>query len=431
VFKCWDAVDRLLGSTKQHDYELAVAATPEELLNRHSPPINIPPKQPEYIPNEYLVALKSTVQNPNEVATKLAESGAIKILHVYSSRGFNGFAAYIPPDEVAKVRNHPTVRIFEQNMKFYKEQQIIPTGVRRVGADRSSFRAGKGFGSVNATIAVLDTGCDRTHPDLNVVLTMGFGAANISGVDGDGHGTHVAGIAAARDNNLGVVGVAPGARLWGIKVLDDTGAGTTADILAGIDFIAQNAGKVQVANMSFGGGFSLILNDATDNLVRSGVVVTASAGNTSIDATLHSPGGSAVLAFSVAAMADSDGQPGGRGPSTSAGPDDTFADFSNFGTLVDVLAPGVDILSTFPGNRYQVFSGSSQAAPHVAGLVAIARRSDRSPVRNFRSPTIGAPGTPPDQVELLMRRAVREHIRGITQFGDQRPLYPLLNAQPF
>ncbi len=295
--------------------------------------------------------------------------------------------------------------------------QELPTGIRRIGADQSSTKAGDGGGDVNAVIAIIDTGIDLDHPDLNVIFNKGFGYA--SGEDDNGHGTHVAGTAAARDNTIGVVGVAPGAKLWALKVLDAYGSGYYSDVIAAVNFCKDNAynpttnpNGVMVANMSLGGGFSSSMNSAVNNCVAAGVVVCVAAGNSSANAANTSPA-SAASAITVAALADSDGKPGGLGGSTFYGNDDTFASFSNYGTIVDVIAPGVSIKSTLMGGGYGWSSGTSMSSPHAAGLFGLAKSANLNAT--------------PDQLRTNVLNAVTENIPGIY---DSRN-YPLLNAKAF
>ncbi|MDH3658154.1 MAG: S8 family peptidase [Nitrosopumilus sp.] len=223
---------------------------------------------------------------------------------------------------------------------------------------------------VDVDIAILDTGIDVNHPDLNVVEFVNF-VSRSSNDDRQGHGSHVAGISAALDNNEGVVGVAPGARLWAVKVLGDNGQGSTSSIISGIDYVTQHADEIEVVNMSLGGEFSSdILDQAISNSVLAGVIYIVAAGNDGRDAASFSPASHPEV-VTVSAMADSDGKSSALGPSTSAGNDDSFATFSNFGAVVDIASPGVDIQSTFRDGGYAKLSGTSMASPHVAGIAAL------------------------------------------------------------
>lgn len=184
----------------------------------------------------------------------------------------------------------------------------------------------------------------------------------------------------AIDNGSGVVGVAPGARLWAVRVLDNRGSGFLSWVLCGVNWVAENAGTVEVANMSLGfSGTSVALNDAIDAAVARGIVFAVAAGNSNADAGNNSPANHPAV-LTVSALADSNDLPGGGGPATSYGPDDTLASFSNYGSVVDLAAPGVDILSTYKGSAYTRMSGTSMASPHVAGAAALYLATRPKPV---------------------------------------------------
>jgi subtilisin family serine protease len=184
----------------------------------------------------------------------------------------------------------------------------------------------------------------------------------------------VAGTIGAIDNGIGVVGVAPGARLWAVKVLNSNGSGYSSWIVAGIDWVAANADTIEVANMSLGGsGFNQAEYDAIQGAVNAGVAFAVAAGNSDDDANNYSPAAFDNV-LTVSALADFDGDPGGSGsPTCRDDQDDTLADFSNWGTAVDIAAPGVCILSTFPieQGQYGTISGTSMASPHAAGALAL------------------------------------------------------------
>ncbi|HEV2107818.1 MAG TPA: S8 family serine peptidase, partial [Thermomicrobiales bacterium] len=189
--------------------------------------------------------------------------------------------------------------------------------------------------------------------------------------DDNGHGTHAAGTAAAKDNNTGVVGVAPGARLWAVKVLAANGSGSYSSLICGVDWVTQNAGTIGVANLSLAGTAPSStctadlqstdpFHEAICRSVNAGVTYAVAAGNSSADASAYVPASFNEI-ITVSAVNDQDGKPGG----------DSFASFSNYGSAVDIAAPGVGILSTLNTGGYGKMSGTSMASPHVAGAVAL------------------------------------------------------------
>ena len=310
--------------------------------------------------------------------------------HTYS-RALKGFSAELTPEQERALAADPEVAAIIPDRPVRKLAAVaaqpgtsVPPGVRR------SLRAPAGIVREAATsaVAVLDSGVDLDHPDLNV--TAGANCATTGAPDDvDGHGTHVAGTIAAKDDGVGVVGVAPGTRIVAVKVLDDTGMGTTSTVLCGIDWVIANraALDIEVANLSLGGAGvrSTCATDVEHNgycrLAAAGVTTVVAAGNDGWNLGDPPPDipASYPEVLTVSAMTDTDGRPGGLGPAPTcsrADADDRFAAFSNFATLpVDtdhlVAAPGVCIRSTYPGGGTARMSGTSMAAPHVAGLVAL------------------------------------------------------------
>ncbi len=228
----------------------------------------------------------------------------------------------------------------------------VPWGVARVNAPAAWGRA-RGAG---VKVAVIDTGIDRTHPNLSPNIKGGrnlIANAKPEAFDDDqGHGTHVSGTIAAAALSTGPVGVAPEAWLYGVKVLDQWGGGTFADVIAGIQWAAEN--RMDVVNMSLGASFAPeSLRAAVQAAVRAGLVVVAAAGNS---------GGSVGVPASypeVIAVSASDSA-------------NKLADFSSRGPQVAFIAPGVDVLSTAMGGGTTTMDGTSMACPHVAGLAALA-----------------------------------------------------------
>jgi len=331
---------------------------------------------PSPVPDRYIIILNDGA-NPWSVANEMAQERGLGLSHVYGT-AVNGFSATVPRGQLDNITSDPRVNYIEQDsvVSIFKKPagnpgkggndggsttqppQVIPTGITRIGGPVS--------GSVNVNVAVIDTGIDASHPDLNVIDGVNF-AKGKSWSDGNGHGTHVSGTIAAKNNDIGVVGVAPGANLYAVKVLDNRGSGFMSDVIAGVNWVAANAGTIDVANMSLGGSTSSTLNAAVENAINAGVVFVVAAGNNSGDACLKSPA-SAPNAITVSALDDRDG----------ISNNDPFAYFSNYGSCVDMIAPGVLILSTWKGGDYKTISGTSMASPHVAGAAALYLASNTS-----------------------------------------------------
>ena len=287
--------------------------------------------------------------------------------------------------------------------------QIVPDSVKRTvpvnvsesegqETDTSSISAG-GRQPVNADIAILDTGVSLTHPDLNVYRNVSFVDGVTSGDDDQGHGSHVAGIAAAEDNTVGVLGVAPGARIWAIKICDKFGECKISDEIKGLEYATQHADEIDVLNVSIENPNSPALNKAIKEAVNAGITVVVAAGNNASNAATSSPANSPDV-LSVSAIGDSDGQCGSEGPdmenSGKSVADDSFAFFSNYGPDVKLAAPGVNVFSTYNGSNYALDSGTSMAAPHVAGAAALykAQFPDATPAEVISALT--SSGTLPD-----------------------------------
>lgn len=349
------------------------------------------------IPAQYIVVLRNDVTDPATAAEDIAQKHGLALGLVYK-HALKGFSAKIPAQVLDKLESDARVSYVEQDQlvqAFILQPQhhqsgheggqgkpagtttqpaeVIPTGINRIDAERSIER------TVDVDIAIIDTGIDLKHPDLNVVRGVTCsGAGKPGGNDDNGHGTHVAGTAAAKDNAIGVVGVAPGAKLWAVKVLDKFGSGTISCVIAGVDYVTANAAEIEVANMSLGCRcHSDALHTAVKNSVAAGVTYTVAAGNSASDVKDFDPA-SYPEVITVSAIADSDGKCGGQGTATNYGADDTFATFSNFGSGVDLAASGVDIFSTYKGQGYATASGTSMASPHVAGVAGLYKASNPS-----------------------------------------------------
>ena len=338
--------------------------------------------------DSYIVVLKDSAAS-GKVAKEHSSRDDARVDHVYRA-ALKGYSARMSPTAVARIQQDSRVLYVQRDGVVTTAAQTTPTGVNRSNADASPTAAIDGVDNrVNIDVAVIDTGVDLDHPDLNVYTA---GAKNCStgrsADDGNGHGTHVAGTVGAIDNGDGVVGMAPGARIWPVRVLDNRGSGTFSGIVCGIDFVTANADKIEVANMSLGGGGADdgncgnsnndAMHRAICNSVAAGVTYVVAAGNSSADSA-----GSVPAAYdeviTVSALADFNGLPGGGAPATCRSDvDDTFADFSNYGADVDIIAPGVCINSTWMLGGYNTISGTSMASPHVAGGAALYKANNPS-----------------------------------------------------
>ncbi len=362
--------------------------------------------QAQVIPEQYIVVLKDNT--PSAKGKDIAAQNRVKMGHQFS-HAIKGFVFNGNAKAAAAIAKNPNVAYVEQDLVAQASVQSLTPGVDRMEIDLNAIANIDGVDErVDVDVAVLDTGIDVDHPDLPEVVggrrfyTITSGRPRNRGSfednnydDDEGHGTHVAGSIAALDNNIGVVGVAPGARLWAIKVLDSNGSGSFSDIIKGIDWVTARADVIEVANMSLSGQGSLAsLRTALQNATNAGVVFVVAASNDSLDVygqdgVFNTNDDIIPAAYpevaTISAMGDTDGQDGGIGADTSRFTgDDTFADFTNYssnvtgsnpvnspGAAIDVAGPGVDILSTYPGGGYANASGTSMASPHVAGLVAL------------------------------------------------------------
>ena len=327
----------------------------------------------EKVPNQYIVVLKDDdfLLSTNSPAVEAIKQGA-GLRHIFD-HALHGFAMKVPNDKVLQaVMKIPEVDYVQPDIKVTAFVQSLPTGIDRADGDLSSTKSGDGSGVVDVDIGIMDTGIDPNHPDLNVYKQVSFVSGTSSGNDDNGHGTAVAGVAAAKDNSQGVVGVAPGARLWAIKVLDSNGIGFMSDLIEGIDYVTQHAKEIEVVNLSFGGdGSSDALHTAIIKSVSAGVTYVTAAGNEAKDASSVIPA-SFPEVIAVSAIVDIDGKCGAKSSiSTTAGKDDTFASFSNYGSVIDIAAPGVLIKTTTKGDSYSSFTGTSAATPHVTGAAAL------------------------------------------------------------
>src|SRR5215207_7759491 len=310
------------------------------------------------IPGRYVVVFdEGEVQDPTAVARQHAQRHGAEVLYTYQY-AIEGYAARLPEGRLDEVRADGRVAYVEPDQTMYAEAQTLPWGIDRIDADVSSTKAGNGSGAVSGVNAyVIDTGI-YGHTDLYRVKHVNF-VGDGRNTDCNGHGTHVAGTLAAKDNTTDVVGVAPGAPLTGVKVLGCNGSGATSGVIKGVDWVTANARKPAIANMSLGGSLSQALDDAVRRSAGGGIFYSIAAGNNGADACLHSP---------ARAGAGTDNGIATVAATTSS---DMETSWSNYGPCVDVWAPGASVLSTKKGGGTTTMSGTSMAAPHVGGGAAL------------------------------------------------------------
>ncbi len=390
------------------------AATPEApdpgFANEQPRSLELSEKNGKAIPNRYIVVLRDSVAGPAQVARAQvrAKDGELGLIYRHALKGYS---AQLSKADAAALTRDPRVKYVTPDRWAESFEQTMPTGVGRIFApENETLQINEEEDEwVDADVAVIDTGIDNfEHPELNVAghticIPVDFdaevsGCQDDEGTDGHYHGTHVAGTIGAVDDDSGVVGVAPGARLWGVKVLDDWGGGAESWIIAGVDWVTAHAEQIEVANMSLGCGpienkqthelevcEMSALEEAIDASIDAGVVYVVAAGNAGVDAEYASPAHNPDV-ITVSALADYDAEPGGlvdppfssyfckekKSGESDVGLDDTLASFSNYGELIDIAAPGVCIISNWHGgDNMGTISGTSMAAPHVAGAAAI------------------------------------------------------------
>lgn len=291
-----------------------------------------------------------------------ASGGQVKYVYQYIA----AVAAALPSQAVEALEKNPKVAYVEPDFEVYalarppalaKPPQPPPQPSETIPWGISKIRAPEAWATSRGTeikVAILDTGIDITHPDLRVVGGVTYVWGTRSYNDDNGHGTHVAGIVAALDNDIGVIGVAPEAALYAVKVLNRYGSGYISWIIAGIEWSITN--KMQVISMSFGSSSdSTSLHEECDKAYGLGIVLVAAAGNSGPkDYTVNYP----AKYDSVIAVGATDST-------------DTVASWSSRGPELSVAAPGVSIYSTYKGSTYATMSGTSMACPHVTGTVAL------------------------------------------------------------
>ncbi len=346
------------------------------------------------LPGRYIVTLRDLPGPLDDTVRGLVGSLGGQLHFLYGTV-FQGFAATLPDVAVPILRNHPLVASIEQDRTVSVVQtvgtQANPTyGLDRINQRKLPLDAIYSYTTTasNITAYVIDTGILATHQDFGGRVTgPGFTAINDGrgSSDCNGHGTHVAGTVGGS-----TYGVAKGVKLVAVRVLGCDGSGTNSGVIAGVDWVAANAPAGSVANMSLGGGASSALDTAVTNAVNRGVVMVVAAGNDSSNACNYSPA-RAAAAITVGATTSTDAR----------------ASYSNFGSCVDVFAPGSNIPSAWytSNTATNTISGTSMASPHVAGIAALVRSAQ--------------PNLTPGEVASVITRSATSGV--ITSVGTGSP----------
>jgi Subtilase family/Peptidase inhibitor I9 len=322
----------------------------------------------------YIVVLNDDVAHPANLAHRHEENRGADIGHIYGV-AIKGYSAELTPGELHAIRQDPNVDYVERDYPVHFDSQAPATGLIRVHGPSNPLLDidGKDDVRINADVAVIDNGV-QDHVDLNLVQSVDCSYSSCPASVGfaTGHGTHVAGIIGARDNQIGVIGAAPGVRITSLQV-----TGEISDIVAAVNWVTARASTFEVVNMSLSCYCQpQSLKDAIAASIEKGVVYVASANNESQDIDGTAPAGFPDV-IAVSWMNDYDGASGARGKATCnpggyyAGRDDSLSDYSGWGEKIDITAPGSCIRSTWPYDSYKLQSGSSMAAPLVAGAAAV------------------------------------------------------------
>lgn len=287
----------------------------------------------------------------NDHVAILSEEEEVEIELLHEFETIPVLSVELSPEDVDALELDPAISYIEEDAEVTTMQQTVPWGITRVQAPAVHNRGITGSG---VRVAILDSGIS-THEDLNVRGGVSFVPGETTYADLNGHGTHVAGTVAALNNSIGVVGVAPSADLYAVKVLGANGRGSVSGIAQGLEWAAQN--NMHIANMSLGAeGPSSTLERAVNYATSRDVLVIAATGNNG---------------------SGSVGYPARYANAMAVGATDQNnrrANFSQYGTGIDIVAPGVNVQSTYPGNRYVSMNGTSMATPHVAGAAALVKQ---------------------------------------------------------
>ncbi|KAL1921728.1 uncharacterized protein VTP21DRAFT_10370 [Calcarisporiella thermophila] len=401
-------IRRILNCLLAASIAASVMAAPVDVKEDNLAPLNVPQGEAKVVDGSYIVVYKPNADQNGAISDQAIKAG---LKHVYDIEDFKGFSGKFDADTLKKIRADPAVAYVERDSILtinVDEDDGAPWGANAPwGLARISHRkkltnstldkyvynpnAGKGV-----TAYVIDTGIFVKHPDFEGRARVGKTFTEDGDEDGQGHGTHVAGTIGSK-----TYGVAKKVKLVAVKVLNNSGSGTVSDIIAGIDWVVKDAkkgkNKKAVANMSLGGGASDVLDEAVNKAADAGIHFAVAAGNYNIDACKLSPS-RASKAISTAA----------------SDVEDKKASFSDWGKCVDIIAPGVGVLSTSNDGKSKVLSGTSMATPHVAGVIA-----------QFLSEKVRSPA---DMLKYLQKVSIKDAVTGFDKETVNYLLYNNLGA---
>jgi hypothetical protein len=313
----------------------------------------------------YIVVFKDGVADTESENTSFLKSRALEGMKSFKG-GISGFATKLSASEVAELKNDNRVAFIEedQEVNLYGSLEVSGTAAASSTQVASWGATTVGFGNgavLNKTAWIIDSGIQLNHPDLNVDVarSRSFVSGTTSPTDQYGHGTMVAGIIGAKNNTIGSVGIAAGIKLVSLRVMNATGAGSVSSVISALNYVSANGKAGDVVNLSLGANPSLALDNAVKAVANKGIFVTIAAGNSTANSANYSPARvNHTNVFTISGMR----------------PDKTFMGMSNWGTPIDYCAPGNSIRTTLKGSAYGNSSGTSMAAPHVAGILLMKGR---------------------------------------------------------